>query len=433
MQEELGKFIRNEVWDLVPRPEGMNIIGTKWIYKKKSDENGTVIRNKAWLVSQGYTQIEGVYFDEIFAPVSRLESIKNALRSVTYTKIQAISDGWYCDADWANNVADRKSTSRGCLFLGNNCISWFRHVPTKRRPRTPTGKKARPSIKPHSMTSLYLDPIKTMYVKPDVVASTKGFGVPKSVVKSLEKSKAKDDTDIKSIDISDKEENVGVKKDQSTNIVNVEDLDCDDEPIGKIFSLWIAKRLKSRKGKVVESTSKSPKAPNKSTSVGPAKRWSEINVQDITPLNKSGGEKVLANVPEVPIDNISFQYVENVEKWKFVYQRRLDLERELGKDAFECKEVMDLIKEAGLMKSVASFGKCYEMLVKEFIVNISNECDNKRSKEFKKVYVNGKCVDFSPEIINRLMGRSEKEQAEVKVFDNVICREITAKQVKEWL
>ena len=56
--------------------------------------------------------------------------------------------------------------------------------------------------------------------------------------------------------------------------------------------------------------------------------------------------------------------MENVEKWKFVYQRRLTLERELGKDAFECKEVMDMIKEAGLMKSVVGFGKCYEMLVK---------------------------------------------------------------------
>ena len=46
MQEELGQFIRNEVWDLVPRPKGMNVIGTKWIYKNKSDEKGIVTRNK---------------------------------------------------------------------------------------------------------------------------------------------------------------------------------------------------------------------------------------------------------------------------------------------------------------------------------------------------------------------------------------------------
>lgn len=53
----------------------MNVIGTKWIYKNKSDENGIVMRNKARLVIQGYTQIEGINFDETFAPVARLESI----------------------------------------------------------------------------------------------------------------------------------------------------------------------------------------------------------------------------------------------------------------------------------------------------------------------------------------------------------------------
>jgi len=54
----------------------MNVIGTKWIYKNKSNENGTVTKNKARLVSQGYTQVEGLDFDEIFAPVVRLESIR---------------------------------------------------------------------------------------------------------------------------------------------------------------------------------------------------------------------------------------------------------------------------------------------------------------------------------------------------------------------
>lgn len=135
----------------------------------------------------------------------------------------------------------------------------------------------------------------------------------------------------------------------------------------------------------------------------------EKNVQDIMPLKKVVGKKVPANVLEVPINNISFHFVGNAEKWKFVYQRRLALEMELGKDAFECKEVMDLIKEVGLMKSMTGFGKCYEILVKEFIVNISKECYNKRSKEFIKVYVRGKCVEFSPKIINRFMGRSEEE------------------------
>ncbi|XP_050915424.1 uncharacterized protein LOC127130460 [Lathyrus oleraceus] len=93
---------------------------------------------------------------------------------------------------------------------------------------------------------------------------------------------------------------------------------------------------------------------------------------------------------------------------------------------------MSLIQEVGLMKIVTGFGKCYEMLIREFIVNIFKECDNKRSKEFRKIYVRGRCVDFSPEIINRFLCRNEEEQAKVKVSDNVICREITTKQVKEW-
>jgi hypothetical protein len=54
----------------------MNVIGTKWVYKNKSDKNGIVTRNKESLVAQGYTQVEGLNFDETFAPVARLESIR---------------------------------------------------------------------------------------------------------------------------------------------------------------------------------------------------------------------------------------------------------------------------------------------------------------------------------------------------------------------
>ena len=62
--------------ELVPRPKGVNVNGTKWIFKNKSDEHGTVIRNKSRLVAQGYTQVEGIDLDETFAPVARLESIR---------------------------------------------------------------------------------------------------------------------------------------------------------------------------------------------------------------------------------------------------------------------------------------------------------------------------------------------------------------------
>jgi hypothetical protein len=76
MHDELHQFTRNDVWTLVPHPAEQNIIGTKWIFKNKTDEHGTVVQNKACLVAQGYTQIKGIDFDETFSPVARLESIR---------------------------------------------------------------------------------------------------------------------------------------------------------------------------------------------------------------------------------------------------------------------------------------------------------------------------------------------------------------------
>ncbi|GJY73206.1 retrovirus-related pol polyprotein from transposon TNT 1-94 [Tanacetum coccineum] len=76
MQEELNQFIANNVWELVPQPKNMTVIGTKWVFRNKLDENGIVSRNKARLVAQGYNQQEGIDYDETYAPVARLESIR---------------------------------------------------------------------------------------------------------------------------------------------------------------------------------------------------------------------------------------------------------------------------------------------------------------------------------------------------------------------
>jgi transposase InsO family protein len=76
MQDELNNFTRNDVWELVERPQDHNVIGTKWIFKNKQDQDGIVVRNKARLVAQGYTQIEGLDFEETYAPVARLEAIR---------------------------------------------------------------------------------------------------------------------------------------------------------------------------------------------------------------------------------------------------------------------------------------------------------------------------------------------------------------------
>nr|GFB19699.1 hypothetical protein [Tanacetum cinerariifolium] len=76
MQEELDQFARLKVWRLVPRPEGKSVIKTKWIFKNKKDESSLVIRNKARLVAVGYSQQEGIDYDEMFTPVARIEAIR---------------------------------------------------------------------------------------------------------------------------------------------------------------------------------------------------------------------------------------------------------------------------------------------------------------------------------------------------------------------
>ncbi|GKD40693.1 putative ribonuclease H-like domain-containing protein, partial [Tanacetum coccineum] len=84
MQEEMQQFVHQEVWKLVPLPEGKTAIGTKWILKNKRDARGIVVRNKARLVAQGHRQEEGIDYDEVFAPVARIEAIRLFLAFASY-------------------------------------------------------------------------------------------------------------------------------------------------------------------------------------------------------------------------------------------------------------------------------------------------------------------------------------------------------------
>ena len=70
-----------------PDPRKHNIIDTKWIYRNKQDENCQVVRNKARLVAQGYTQVESIDFGEIFARVARLEAIRILLAYANHHNI----------------------------------------------------------------------------------------------------------------------------------------------------------------------------------------------------------------------------------------------------------------------------------------------------------------------------------------------------------
>jgi hypothetical protein len=67
----------------VERPK-QNVIGTKWVFRNKQDEHGMITRNKARLVAQGFTQIEGLDFSKMYAPVARLELIRILLAYATH-------------------------------------------------------------------------------------------------------------------------------------------------------------------------------------------------------------------------------------------------------------------------------------------------------------------------------------------------------------
>ena len=65
-------------------PNGMKVIGTKWVFKNKRDERGIVIRNKARLVAQGYKEEEGINYEEVFEPLARTEAIRLFLAYASY-------------------------------------------------------------------------------------------------------------------------------------------------------------------------------------------------------------------------------------------------------------------------------------------------------------------------------------------------------------
>ncbi|GJV63908.1 retrovirus-related pol polyprotein from transposon TNT 1-94 [Tanacetum coccineum] len=184
MQEELNQFISNDVWELVPNPKDMTIIGTKWVFRNKLDENGVVSRNKARLVAQdvksaflngfineevyvaqppgfidfakpnhvyrlkkalyGLKQAPKAWPDIIFSvclcarfqedtKTSHLEVVKRIFQYVKgtthlglwYPKGSEIETIVYADSDHAGDYVDRKSTSGICTFMGCCLTSWF--------------------------------------------------------------------------------------------------------------------------------------------------------------------------------------------------------------------------------------------------------------------------------------------------------------------
>jgi hypothetical protein len=87
MQVEIDSVKRNQTWELADLPQGHRAITLKWVYKLKRNEAGEIIKHKARLVARGFVQQEGIDFDEVFAPVARMESVRPLL-------VLAAQEGW---------------------------------------------------------------------------------------------------------------------------------------------------------------------------------------------------------------------------------------------------------------------------------------------------------------------------------------------------
>ncbi|XP_050895521.1 uncharacterized protein LOC127102159 [Lathyrus oleraceus] len=190
------------------------------------------------------------------------------------------------------------------------------------------------------------------------------------------------------------------------NIIDLEEesTEGEDDPLVHLVKPSVAEKLRTKKGK---SMAKMRVVRVKKTAgVGPSKPWSKVevgkrkerdssdseenvkdDVPDISPAKRSAGQKSPGKTVAatgVHLDKISFHMKDGAAKWKYVIQRRVAIERELGQEAIEVKEIIELIKNAGLMKTVVTLPQCYEGLVKEFIVNISEDIHDKNSREFCK-------------------------------------------------
>ena len=86
MIEEYQSIMKNDVWDVVPRPEGKSLVTSKWIYQIKHDAYDSIEKYKAIFVACGFSQKEGIDYEETFAPVARYTSIKSVLALATVMK-----------------------------------------------------------------------------------------------------------------------------------------------------------------------------------------------------------------------------------------------------------------------------------------------------------------------------------------------------------
>ncbi|CAJ2661762.1 unnamed protein product [Trifolium pratense] len=227
-------------------------------------------------------------------------------------------------------------------------------------------------------------------------------------------------------------------------VILVNETTASDKAVPTNSEASVARRTRSRVNKGVETAStpvqtpkpsKAEKATGKKPVYGPPKPVSKVVPRSETKERKAPPTSDSDFEPETDVvasDNVSFHLENGSARWKLVYHRRLALERNLKDDILECPPVVEALEYAGLLKTVVGLDKCYDRLVKEFLINVAADCNDPASPEYRQVFVRGKCVQFSPIVINQYLQRSSDEVAPLKATDNEICKVLTGGKIKVW-
>nr|GEV14388.1 ribonuclease H-like domain, reverse transcriptase, RNA-dependent DNA polymerase [Tanacetum cinerariifolium] len=125
MKVKLDSINKSNIWELTTLPKGHKVIGLKWVFKTKKDANGYIIKHKARLVAKGYIQQHGIDFEEIFAPVARMETVRLLLAiaannkwedyGITYKHNGGNKIHGYSDSSYGVNTQEGKGTN-GIIF-----------------------------------------------------------------------------------------------------------------------------------------------------------------------------------------------------------------------------------------------------------------------------------------------------------------------------
>ncbi|KAA0035671.1 uncharacterized protein E5676_scaffold455G00730 [Cucumis melo var. makuwa] len=132
----------------------------------------------------------------------------------------------------------------------------------------------------------------------------------------------------------------------------------------------------------------------------PAKKKSQQNRRNIT----AGRKKIPPKISSVLIDGISFHHEENVQRWKFMVQRRLADGVNVSVKHQSCISIMNLIEMAGLSKTISNVGPFYPQLIKKFIVNLPDEFNDPSSSDYQTVHIRGFKFIISTAVINGFLG-----------------------------